>query len=89
MRLLDTVGVRGVRFPASLVLIRKVLFTLDGVLHDIAGGDVRIDTIITRDFISRWIWQLGWLPGPFGFADFLEAQKTALLYAGGLWSKPA
>ena len=37
MRLLDRIGMEGVRFPAALVLLRKVMFTLDGVLNDIAG----------------------------------------------------
>ena len=86
MRLLDAIGVQGVRFPASLVLIRKVLFTLDGVLHDIAGDTVRLDTIILSDFIRRWAQGRGALPPPFTLADLLLAQKSALRYATGAWS---
>jgi ubiquinone biosynthesis protein len=86
MRLLDQVGFAGVRFPGSLVLIRKMLFTLDGVLRDVAGEDVRLDAVVTRDFAWRWLRQVGWLPGPFQFGDFLAVQRSLLWYASGLWS---
>jgi predicted unusual protein kinase regulating ubiquinone biosynthesis (AarF/ABC1/UbiB family) len=86
MRLLDRIGVEGVRFSGSLVLIRKVMFTLDGVLHDITGGTVRIDTIVTREFLSRWLKKVGALPGPFTVADYLAVQRSALMYVTGLWS---
>lgn len=89
MRLLDRIGVEGVRFSGSLVLIRKVMFTLDGVLHDITGGTVRIDTIVTREFLSRWLKKVGALPGPFTVADYLAVQRSALMYVTGLWSLDA
>jgi predicted unusual protein kinase regulating ubiquinone biosynthesis (AarF/ABC1/UbiB family) len=89
MRLLDQIGMEGVRFPASLVLIRKVLFTLDGVLNDIAGNDVRMDTVIGREFVGRWFRQIGWLPAPFRLSDYLAAQRSALYYVTGLWAWPS
>jgi ubiquinone biosynthesis protein len=89
MRLLDQIGIEGVRFPAALVLIRKVLFTLDGVLNDISGGDVRIDTVVSREFIARCLRHPGSIPPPLQFADYLAAQRSALLYATGFWSWPA
>jgi len=85
MRLLDHIGLEGVRFPGSLVLIRKVMFTLDGVLRDIAGDDVRIDNIVTREFVSRWIRGLGSLPPPLGLADLFAMNRSAFYYATGLW----
>jgi ubiquinone biosynthesis protein len=89
MRLLDGIGVEGVRFPASLVLIRKVVFTLDGVLRDIAGGDVQIDTIVAREFVSRWVKRFGWVPQPFRLSDYLALQRSALAYVSGFWAWPA
>jgi ubiquinone biosynthesis protein len=89
MRLLDQIGLKGVRFPGSLVLIRKVLFTLDGVLHDIAGDQVRMETVISSEFVSRLLAGKGKLPPPFKLADYLDAQRSALLYASGLWSWPS
>jgi ubiquinone biosynthesis protein len=86
MRLLDKIGLAGVRFPAALVLIRKVLFTLDGVLRDVAREEVRLDAVVARNFFARWIRQFGWLPHPFGLTDLLAVERSALLYATGLWA---
>jgi ubiquinone biosynthesis protein len=86
MRLLDQIGFEGVRFPGSLVLIRKVLFTLDGVLRDVAGEDVRLDAVVARDFAGRWLKQMGWLPGPFKLTDLLAMERSLLWYVSGLWS---
>jgi hypothetical protein len=44
MRLLDEIALQGVHFPAPLFFLRKIFFTLDGVLSDITDGDFRIDT---------------------------------------------
>lgn len=89
MRLLEKIGIEGVRFPGSLVLIRKVMFTLDGVLRDVAGDEVRIDTIVAGEFISRWVKHAGSLPAPFSLADYFAVQRSALYYASGLWSLSA
>jgi ubiquinone biosynthesis protein len=92
MRLLDGIGLEGVRFPGSLVLIRKVLFTLDGVLRDVAGQEVRLDAVVAREFLSRWFKQFGWLPAPFKLSDLLAVERSVLWYVSGLWSwaaKPA
>lgn len=48
MRLLDEIAMEGVRFPAALLMFRKASFTLDGVLEDVSGSNVRMDTAITR-----------------------------------------
>jgi predicted unusual protein kinase regulating ubiquinone biosynthesis (AarF/ABC1/UbiB family) len=89
MRLLDQIGLKGVRFPGCLVLIRKVLFTLDGVLHDVAGEHVRMENVISSEFVSRLLTGKGKLPPPFRCTDFLSAQRSAVLYATGLWSWPS
>jgi hypothetical protein len=86
MRLLDDVGTEGVRFPGSLVLIRKVIFTLDGVLADVTDAEVRVDTIVAHEFIARWIAQFGFLPSPLRFSDYVALQRSAVFYASGFWS---
>lgn len=86
MRLLDRIGLEGVRFPSSLVLIRKVMFTLDGVLRDVAGEEVRLDTVIARDFVARWVKRFGRVPAPFSYRDVVSIERSILWYATGLWS---
>lgn len=54
MRLLDEIAVEGIQFPAALLMFRKASFTLDGVLEDIAGSSVRMDSAITRYALAHW-----------------------------------
>ncbi len=85
MRLLDRIGMEGVRFPAALVLLRKVMFTLDGVLNDIAGESIRIDTVVAREFGERLLASWGRVPAPLTFKDYVGVQLSALRYAAGWW----
>jgi len=78
MVLLDKIALHGVRFPASLFVFRKIVFTLDGVLHDIAGSEVRIDTAIARQFWTRWISSFGVFYSPLVLKDFLALPWNAV-----------
>jgi len=80
MMLLDEIALEGVRFPAALFLFRKVLFTLEGVLHDVAGHDVRIDQVILREFLARAVASLGFFHAPLKSRDFITIQREALYY---------
>jgi ubiquinone biosynthesis protein len=80
MMLLDEIALDGVRFPAALFLFRKVLFTLEGVLHDVAGHDVRIDQVILREFLARAIASLGFFHAPLKGRDFITIQREMLYY---------
>jgi ubiquinone biosynthesis protein len=55
MRLLDEIALEGIRFPAPLIMFRKAAFTLDGVMKDIAGSDVRIDATLERYAREHWL----------------------------------
>lgn len=87
MRLLDDIALEGVHFPPPLFLFRKILFTLDGVLHDVAGPEVRIDHVITREFLTRWLASFGFFHAPLGIKDLLAIQWNALLYPARTWSQ--
>lgn len=54
MRLLDEIALDGIRFPASLLMLRKAWFTLDGVLEDISGSSVRMDSVIAKYALAHW-----------------------------------
>ncbi|HYW47157.1 MAG TPA: AarF/UbiB family protein [Bryobacteraceae bacterium] len=85
MRLLDDIALEGVRFPPALFMFRKVLFTLDGVLHDIVDADVRVDHVIAREFVTRWLASFGFFHTPLKAADFAAVQWNALLYLTPSW----
>ena len=70
MRLLDEIALAGVHLPASLFFFRKSVFTLDGVLQDIAGRDIRIDYVIGREFLTRWLASVGFFHAPLRLKDF-------------------
>jgi hypothetical protein len=73
------VALEGVRFPAGLMMFRKVLFMLDGILHDIAAPGVRLDAVVARQFLAHWT------SSPLSLFDWLGVEASALLYGGRLW----
>ncbi len=48
MRLLEDVAFQGIRFPAPLIMLSKVLFTLDGILDDIGGDRASMGMVMAR-----------------------------------------
>jgi ubiquinone biosynthesis protein len=78
MVLLDELALQGVRFPAALFLFRKVLFTLDGVLHDIAGPGVRMDQVIACQFLTRCVGSFGVFHEPLNAKDLIPVARALL-----------
>jgi len=87
MRVLDEIALEGVHFPAALFLFRKILFTLDGVLQDVAGSEVRIDYVITREFLIRGIASFGLFHAPLTLRDLAAIEWNALLYSPRQWTQ--
>lgn len=85
MRLLEEIALAGVRFPAALFLFRKVLFTLEGVLHDVAGHDVAINQVILREFLGRMAASFGIFHAPLRWSDFATIQRDAVFYPWRRW----
>jgi ubiquinone biosynthesis protein len=80
MRLMDRIALEGVHFPPPLFLFRKIVLTLDGVIYDVAGPDVRIDEVIAREFLTRCAASLGIFHAPLQWKDFAAIEWNALLY---------
>ena len=80
MHLLDEIALQGIHFDAPLFLFRKSLLTLDGVLGDVAGEEVRMDVVMVRHFLTRWAASLGLLYAPLRLPDFLRLEWGALRY---------
>ncbi|HLZ39616.1 MAG TPA: AarF/UbiB family protein [Candidatus Sulfotelmatobacter sp.] len=79
MRLLERVAIKGVKFPASLIMLSKVMFTLEGILHDIVGADTGIGFTIARQFAQHWIAHRSEFESPLEARDWLTLQCSALL----------
>ncbi|NLT66110.1 MAG: phosphotransferase [Acidobacteria bacterium] len=79
IRLLDRLAFQGVHFPAELLMFRKSVFTLDGVLHDVAGSEVGLDEVLAGSMPDRW-------PSlPLGPSDWAAILSSASLYGTRLW----
>jgi len=85
MRLLERVAMKGVRFPASLIMLSKVMFTLEGILADIVGPDTGMGLAIARRVARRWLGNRAAFRSPLRTRDWLMLQCSALLYTSRLW----
>jgi ubiquinone biosynthesis protein len=87
LSLVDQIALEGVHFPAQLLMLRKIVFTLDGVLFDVTRGEVRIDQVITSEFLTRWIASFGGFHAPLTLKDLASVQWNALLYPFKAWAR--
>ncbi len=55
MRLLNGLALGGARFPAALLMFRKATFTLEGVLEDIAGRAVELNSVVRNYSALHWL----------------------------------
>ena len=85
MRLLEKVAFRGVRFPAPLIMLSKVMFTLDGILLDIGGSSASMGMVLARHIARRWVTDRSALSSPLTAKDWATLQCSALLYGGRMW----
>jgi len=87
MRLLEEVAFQGIRFPAPLIMLSKVLFTLDGILEDIGGDGASMGVVMARHIARRWLTDRAAFASPLTSSDWITLQCSALLYSSRLWIK--
>jgi ubiquinone biosynthesis protein len=87
MLLLEHIALKGIKFPGPLVMLSKVMLTLDGILGDIGGGDIGINLTIARHVAEHWISNRKEFRSPLMTRDWITLQCSALLYASRLWLK--
>jgi hypothetical protein len=89
MGLLEEIAYEGVRFPAPLIMLRKVLFTLDGLLHDVAGPNVGMEFVIIRRTLQNWLANAASFGSPLHLKDWARLQLSGLLYGVRLCAQGA
>lgn len=89
MRLLERLAMKDVKFPGPLIMLSKVMFTLDGIMGDIEGGDtgVGFGLTIARHVAQHWIKNREEFRSPLMKRDWITLQCSALLYSSRLWLK--
>jgi ubiquinone biosynthesis protein len=85
MLLLERLAMKGVKFPGPLIMLSKVMFTLDGILGDIGGSDSGLGFAIARHVAQHWISNRKEFRSPLRTRDWVTLQCSALLYTGRLW----
>lgn len=90
--LLDQLTLRaGVQFHPNLLLFRKAVFTLRGVLSDLTGNDAAggnlLDTVTAKEFLGQWPYELmkrWWVPFASGSPATLlsNADLVSLMWGG-------
>jgi hypothetical protein len=84
LHLLDSVAREGIRFPAPLVMFRKAAFTLDGVVEDVAGTTVRMDSVLGRYVMRNWVDAGATLWSLLSARDWAALEWSALTLAARL-----
>jgi ubiquinone biosynthesis protein len=85
MKLLELMALKGVKFPGALVMLSKVMFTLDGILHDVGGTESAMGFTIARHVAQRWISDRKAYRSPLKTGDWITLQCSALLLGSRLW----
>ncbi len=85
MRLLERVAVKGIKFPGPLIMLSKVMFTLEGVLSDIVGPDTGMGFTLARQIARHWIANRSSFRSPLKTRDWLTLECSALLYTSRVW----
>lgn len=91
MGLLDEVARdAGLHFGADLMLFRKALLVVEGVVNDIAGGSGLIDQVLLNEFVlhfsAEWPWRFFSSPGSRAFSTRLSNADLAELMLSFPWS---
>jgi len=89
MVLLERLAMKDVKFPGPLIMLSKVMFTLDGILGDIGGSDkgTRFGITIARHVAQHWMRHRKEFRSPLMKSDWITLQCSALLYSSRLWLK--
>jgi len=85
MKLLERVAVGGVKFPSSLIMLSKVMFTLDGILTDVCGADSGMTFAFARQVAQHWLTNRSAFRSPLEGGDWVTLQCSALLYPSRMW----
>ena len=79
MGLLQRLAFDVIRLPASLILMRKVMFTLEAVVEDIVGKELAVDRVLVRSLFWRWLTRKLPVGSPLQSEDWLRLQTSTLL----------
>ena len=85
MRLLEHIAMKGVKFPGPLIMLSKVMFTLDGILDDVGGSGTGMGSLtIARHLAQHWFSDRKAFRAPLVSRDCIMLECSALFYPARL-----
>ena len=85
MRLVEKITLAGVRFPAALIMLSKVMFTLDGILYDFRVSQACVWIGFLRHLSDRTLNPKKFAIAPLRISDLARLPLSATFYACRLW----
>lgn len=85
MQLLESIALKDVKFPGPLIILSKVMLTLDGILGDVGGSGTGMGFNIARHLAQIWFSDRKAFRSPLVARDFITLQCSALLYPARLF----
>jgi ubiquinone biosynthesis protein len=85
--LMDRIALAGVPFPSPLLMFRKVLFSLEGIVHEIAGPRKSVDFTLARHALQCWAGNWANFASSLFLTDWIAVQSSVFLYGSRLWTK--
>lgn len=79
MRLMENVALKDIKFPVSMIMLSKVVLTLDGIMSDIVGADTTLGFAIARQVARHWLVNRSAYRSPICGRDWVSLQCSALL----------
>ncbi len=85
MRLLERLAMGGMKFPAPLIMLSKVMLMLDGILAELGASDNCMGMGISRHLVRQSLRDRSLIASPIKAFDWINLQCSALMYVGRLW----
>jgi ubiquinone biosynthesis protein len=85
MRLLQNIAMKGIKFPGPLIMLSKVMFTLEGILGDMVGSDTEMGFTVARHFARHWLANRSAFRSPLRIRDWVALHCSAALYTSRRW----
>jgi len=80
MKLLERIAIQGIKYPSSLIMLSKVMLTLEGILGDIVGEETDMTFAIVRQVARHWMVNRSAFRSPLKLRDWVAVQCSALLF---------
>lgn len=85
MRLLERLAMGGMKFPAPLIMLSKVMLMLDGILAEMGASENCMGIGISRHLVWQSLRSPALISSPIKTFDWFSLQFSALMYPGRLW----